>query len=255
MCTILFAFKAHPKYDLIFLGNRDEFKNRPSLKVHFWESNPSILAGMDLEKGGTWTGITKSGRISFVTNYRNAMHSSLIKSRGYLTQHFLDTDATPLEYLEKIKLQRDQYGPFNLVVGTFKELWFYSNMEDKIFSLNPGVYGLSNAYLDTPWFKLKRAKNFFLNVLNTDFIVDDLFKILDDKVTPPDEELPNTGVSLEAERMLSSVYIDTPEYGTMFKTVILASSSGQVEFYEKSLDKKSNWSMTSFNFKCDLNRL
>lgn len=255
MCTLLFAFKANSKYDFIFLGNRDEYKNRPSLKAHFWKSNPAILAGMDLEKGGTWTGITKEGRIAFLTNYRDfSIKKTSQLSRGYLTQDFLMRSIGPQKYLQEIQLAHTEYNPFNLVVGTMKELWFYSNIEDQIRPINPGVFGLSNALLDTPWFKLNKAKTRFADLLCSDFTVNELFDILDDNEIPLDDELPRTGVPLETERMLSTIHIDTPDYGTVFKTVILVTAQGDAEFYEKSLNDHGGWDLTTYTFQCNMNK-
>ncbi|MCC5909786.1 MAG: NRDE family protein [Clostridiaceae bacterium] len=249
MCTVLFAYKIHPKYDLIFLGNRDEFKDRPTAKADFWESHPNILAGIDLEQGGTWAGISKEGSIAFLTNYRDLSkekNSSL--SRGYLTRDFLINAVSPLQYLQEVQLQHTDYNPFNLVVGTLKELWYYSNMENKIKSIEPGLYGLSNALLNTCWFKVEKAKNRLSYLLKTDFSIEDLFDILDDTETPSDEELPQTGVPLETERLLSTIHIDSPTYGTRSKTVILVSTEGEVSFYEKNLDDQGQWSLNTHSF-------
>ena len=242
MCTILFAYKAHPEYDFIFLGNRDEFRNRPSKEAHFWPSHPNVLAGIDLEKGGTWTGISKEGRVAFLTNHRDGSLPVKNKvSRGNLTRDFLIGDMDPLMYLEDIQNKREDYDPFNLVVGTKDELYFYSNIENKIQMIDPGVYGLSNAFLDTPWYKVKKAKNRFIGLLEKEFSVDQLFDILSDTEKPPIDKLPDTGVSLEWEKTLSSICIDTPEYGTQFKTVMLVDNKKEVRFHEKIYDNKGKW--------------
>jgi uncharacterized protein with NRDE domain len=242
MCTILFAYKTHPEYDFIFLGNRDEFRNRPSKEAHFWSTHPNVLAGIDLEKGGTWTGVSKEGRIAFLTNHRDGSILEKRKvSRGNLTRDFLTGNMSPLNYLMDIQNNREDYDPFNLVVGSQDELYFYSNIENKISIVKPGVYGLSNAFLDTPWYKVEKAKNRFMDLLDTDFSVDQLFEILSDTEKPPVEELPDTGVSLEWEKTLSSICIDTPEYGTQFKTVMLFDNNKKVQFHEKIYDNKGSW--------------
>lgn len=253
MCTILFAYKAHPKFDFVFLGNRDEFKKRSSLGAHFWLSHPNLLAGLDSEKGGTWTGITKEGRIAFLTNYRDPLlQKESTLSRGYLTRNFLISSVSPKRYLQDIQLQRTSYNPYNLVVGNFNELWFYSNVENHIRTIKPGIYGLSNALLNTPWFKVRKAKSRLTHLLNTDFSLDQLFDILDDTEVPPDEELPKTGIPLETERMLSTIYIDTPIYGTLFKTVILVTTQGNVYFYEKTFSNDGHWHLSTYNFDYDV---
>lgn len=252
MCTIIFAYKAHPKYDFIFLGNRDEYKNRPSKAAHFWPSNPKVLAGVDLEKGGTWTGISKEGRIAFLTNHRDPSIPVKKKvSRGNLTRKFLTGIMAPLEYLKDIQNNRADYDPFNIVVGTQEEMYFYSNIENIILPIQPGIYGLSNAFLDTPWFKVEKAKNRLTNLIESNFSVNELFDILNDTELPPIKELPNTGVSLDMEKMLSSIYIDTPTYGTLFKTVMLVDKNREVQFHEEKYDNNYGWNLsdTIFNLK------
>jgi len=250
MCTMLMAYKFHPEYNFIFLGNRDEYKDRPSRAAHFWPAYPNLLAGADLSKGGTWTGITKEGRLAFVTNYRDFSIPSqdATISRGSLTRDFLVNPAAPLEYLQDIQGQRQAYDPFNLIVGTHKALYYYSNIENQILTIQPGVYGLSNALLDTPWFKVKKAKQRLASLLATDFEVPQLFDILADTEVPPDEALSQTGLTLELERALSSIYVDIDNYGTQFQTVILVSISNEVQFYEKALVGGNSWQLSKFTF-------
>ena len=249
MCLQIMAYQYHPKYQLIFLGNRDEYKGRPSRSAHFWLDYPHLLAGLDLSKCGTWTGITKGGRIAFVTNYRDITHphDSPI-SRGILTRDFLIEPAAPQDYLQDIQARRSAYDPFNLIVGTTRELYYYSNVENQVRSLQPGLYGLSNALLDTPWFKVTRAKECLANLLATDFSVQQLFAILADREVPPDEDLPQTGLELEIERALSSIYVDFTNYGTQFQTVILIDNEGEVQFYEQSLVGEDQWQLANFAF-------
>jgi len=248
MCTLLFAYKAHPEYDFIFIGNRDEFKNRPSIGAHFLSSHPKVLAGIDQEKGGTWTGITADGRIAFITNHRNlSLRRESSLSRGYLTLDFLIDTISPEDYLKKIQKHYAEYNPFNLVVGTVQELWFYSNIENVIKPLTAGIYGLSNAVLDTPWYKVTKAKKRFTELISKNFSIDELFEILADTEVPSDEHLPETGVPLETERMLSTIHIDSPNYGTLFKTVILVNKQGEVSFYEKQL-RKDCWHSSDYSY-------
>ncbi|MFZ7102845.1 MAG: NRDE family protein [Peptococcaceae bacterium] len=254
MCTLIFAYKIHPAYDFIFLGNRDEYKNRPAQGAHFWESHPHVLAGLDLEKGGSWTGITREGRLAFVTNYRApALRRAGVLSRGYLVRDYLLTALAPHAYLQSIRSRRTAYNPFNLLVGTLQELWFYSNVENLIRPLKPGIYGLSNALLDTAWFKVTQAKERLTRLLHSSFSVEELFDILADTERPPDADLPRTGIPLETERLLSAMHIDAPEYGTLYKTIILISSRQEVSFYEKHLDNEGRWQLTSYMFPCGSN--
>lgn len=249
MCILLMAYKVHPEYNFIFLGNRDEYKDRPARAAHFWPSYPNLLAGIDLVKGGTWTGITREGRLAFVTNYRDfSLPRNSILSRGALTRDFLIRSTAPLAYLQDIQIQRSSYDPFNLVVGTLHELYYYSNLENQIRHLKPGVYGLSNALLDTPWFKVTKAKSRLTSLLATGFSVQQLFNILADREVAPDEKLPRTGLTLEKERALSSIYVDINNYGTQFQTVILISAGGEVQFYERALVGKDKWQQSAFAF-------
>lgn len=249
MCTLLFAYKMHPKYDLIFLGNRDEFKSRPSKSADFWSSHPNVLGGIDLEQGGTWTGITGEGRLAFITNYRNpSLKIESALSRGYLTRDFLTSSISPEEYLQAIQLKASAYNPFNLVVGTINDLWFYSNVENEIRQIKAGVYGLSNGLLDTPWYKVKKGKARLAKLLSTYFSIEDIFEILDDTEVPPDKDLPETGVPIETERMLSSIHIDSQSYGTIFKTIILITPQGNVSFYEKLLKSDGDWQLNNYSF-------
>ncbi|WP_350344072.1 NRDE family protein [Proteinivorax tanatarense] len=245
---MLFAYKIHPDYDFIFLGNRDEFKDRPTKFSHFWNEHPRVLAGMDLLKGGTWTGITKDGRIAFITNYRDfTINRTPYYSRGYLVKDFLINLTPPNEYLKKVKSNEKKYDFFNLVVGTIDDLHYYSNVENKIRQLSPGIYGLSNALLDTPWPKVQKAKNKLSFVIREDFKVQHLFDILNDTAIPTDDKLPDTGLPLEKERVLSPIHIDSPDYGTRIKTVILVDKNRKVQFYEKAL-KNKQWKLSNFSF-------
>jgi uncharacterized protein with NRDE domain len=233
MCTILFAYKSHPEYPLIFLGNRDEFKNRPSMNAHFWEENPNVFGGRDLVACGTWTGITKTGRLAFITNHRQLpLKRDVPKSRGALTSEFLVGVETPQKFLKRIQNEHTEYAPFNLVVGTLDELWFYSNIEDEIKRIEPGIHGLSNGLLDTPWYKVEKGKRRLAEQMDSEIIVEDLFQILNDEEIPHDDLLPKTGVTMELERTLSPIHIDTAEYGTVFKTIIMVDHNGLVRFYE-----------------------
>lgn len=238
MCTLVFAYKMHPEYDFIFVGNRDEFKHRPSKSAHFWASHPEVIAGIDLEKGGTWTGMTTAGRIAFLTNFREPhLKKDGLYSRGFLTRDFLLSDASPQSFLTSLRADYKSYDPFNLIVGTLEDLWFYSNMNNKMMRIKPGIYGLSNAYLDTPWFKVIKAKERLSELIYKDFLIDELFSILDDKEIPPDALLPNTGIPIDLERTLSTMHID----GTLFKTAILIRKDGYVTYYERVLEETNTF--------------
>lgn len=247
MCTLAFAYKVHSDYPMIFIGNRDEFYNRLTQNAEMWNG---ILSGIDLEKGGTWTGISQSGRMAFLTNYRDfSLHVENPESRGFLTKDFLTGNLHPEDYIKKIALQKSRYNPYNLVVGDMENLFYYSNISDEIVKLTPGLYGLSNALLDVPWPKVKRIKTELSEAISSSTIdVEALFRILENSTLALDEELPNTGIDQALERALSSIFIALETYGTRYETVILTHQSGQVLFFEKSLSSTGEWELRKFEF-------
>ena len=240
MCTIIFAFQKHPKYPLILLANRDEFYDRPTAKADYWEDAPEVFAGRDLVHGGTWLGTTRTGKFAAVTNYRdpNAERGEL--SRGALVSDFLKRNVSIRDYLEKIKENRKNYSGFNLLVGEInsqnQKIGYYSNRGNKIKILDAGIYGLSNHLLDTPWQKVLRGKAGLEKVLSKEKIEEHaLFEILADRTPAEDKDLPDTGVGLEYERILSSIFIETPVYGTRSSTIVLIEENGKVIFNEKTI--------------------
>ncbi|WP_404322602.1 NRDE family protein [Cytobacillus firmus] len=226
MCLILFAYKAHPKYKLIVAVNRDEFYERPTAPAHFWEDHPHILAGRDLRKMGTWMGVTKNGRFAALTNYRNPNEVTEGKrSRGDLVGDFLIGSASPADFMNRASEHRSSYPGYNLLAGNLDELFYYSNVEDRIEQLQPGVYGVSNHVLDTEWPKVKKGKEGLSALLDNaeGSLTEELFTLLRNADPAPDELLPKTGVSLEWERMLSPLFIKSDGYGTRSSTVLLMS--------------------------------
>lgn len=237
MCLILLAVRKHPNYKLILAANRDEFYKRPSKPPHFWEDIPHLLAGRDLVAGGTWLGITKNGRIAAVTNYRDpASVKPNAPSRGKLVSDFLASDLDPAAYLDLIRREKDRYNGFNLVLGDQDQITWYSNRSGKETPLLPGVYGLSNHLLDTPWPKVVRAKAWFEEIIHTgkDLSVESVFRLLKDQTMAPDDRLPRTGVPLDWERILSPIFITSPTYGTRSSSVVLIDKDARVSFMERT---------------------
>lgn len=236
MCLILFAYKKHPKYKLILAANRDEFKARPTAKAGFWEDKPQLLAGRDLEQLGTWLGISKAGKFSALTNYREP-HEHIIPnapSRGDLTANFLKENIPPAAYLQALLNDQQVFNGYNLLLGDVNALYHYSNREEKMNRLSSGVYGLSNHLLDTPWPKVSLGKALLEEqIKQKEPDVLSMFELLQNTNQPPDFKLPNTGVGLDLERMLGPMFIDSPNYGTYCSTVLLWSEDNQVDFYEK----------------------
>ncbi len=240
MCIILFAIDQHPKYKFILAANRDEFYERPTAPTDFWAENPNILAGKDLVHGGTWLGVTKTGRFAAVTNFRDPNQPKGRLSRGNLVKDFLFRGDSPQHYLQQIQSDRDNYTGFNLLIGELSHntnVAYYSNISDEIITLNSGIYGLSNHLLDTDWHKVKSGKAKLQNSLN-EITTDNLLEILADKTVANDEDLPNTGIGLERERILSPIFIETPIYGTRCSSVLLVADDDEVTFNEKSYDNK-----------------
>ncbi len=232
MCLIIIAYNIHPKYKLIVAANRDEYYSRPTCFLNFWNENPDIIAGKDLKSMGTWLGITRKGRFSAVTNYRDPKAVKEGRpSRGLLVRRFLESDVTAEEYLKSVKKESSKYNPFNLIVGDDRELWYYSNRAD-IKRLDPGLYGLSNHLLDTLWPKVRKAKQQIKKIIEEKEInIEKIFSVLKDKSIPSDHELPDTGVGYEKERMLAPIFIESPDYGTRSSSILLIEER-VAHFYE-----------------------
>jgi uncharacterized protein with NRDE domain len=237
MCLILFAYHSHPVYPLILAANRDEFYQRKTLNAHWWSECPDLLAGRDLEAGGTWMGVTRTGRVAAVTNVREPqMTSPAPCSRGLLTRRYLEEDLDDERFSGLLQQTQDQYRGYNLLFGNFSKLHYYSNRGNKPALLSPGIYGLSNAQLDTPWPKVQQGKKSLIKLLDTSRLdTEKLHTILESKEIVVDNLLPSTGVSLDWERKLSAICISGPDYGTRSSTVLLIDQQGSVQFHEKIL--------------------
>ena len=232
MCLIVVGWQVHSDYPLLVAANRDEFYARPTALAGYWPDAPEIIAGRDLEAGGTWLGITRGGRFAAVTNVREPGGAPGIHSRGRLTRDFLGGSQGAGEYLGQLAL--DDYAGFNLLAGDGKELWYCSNRGAPPVALARGIYGLSNHLLDSPWPKLLTARQRFAAALPRVPERDPLFAILADDEIVPDEELPATGVPLDWERRLSAIFIRSENYGTRASTVVLQATDGAISFEERS---------------------
>ena len=236
MCLILLAWRAHPHYPLIFAGNRDEAYGRPSAPADFWEDDPEIYGGRDLEQGGTWLGLRRNGRIAAVTNYRDGpARKPAPRSRGELTANFLRGGVEPGAYLERVAPDAALYGGFTLLAGDPERLFAFSNRGGHIEELTPGVHGLSNHLLNTPWPKIIDGKRRLTALLDADEarLMAGLFEALADRTTAPDADLPDTGVGAGRERELSPAFIAGERYGTRASTVVLVKRDGEVLFSER----------------------
>lgn len=250
MCLIFLSLNNHPAYKLIVAANRDEFYKRKTAPAHFWQDYPHILGGRDLEAGGTWMGMSKQGKISMVTNYRDLRNlKPVAPSRGQLVSDFLLNGDRPGEYLNSLTQRASQYNGFNLVVGFPDELHYYSNYKNSVERMPEGIYGLSNHLLNTPWPKVEKGKKMFRQLIETRFTPADLLNFLYNDEQAPDSLLPDTGVGLERERVLSSMFIKSPDYGSRCSTVILIDRNNEVNFTERVYDLTTfNYTEQSFTF-------
>ena len=237
MCLVLVALNSHPDYPLIVAANRDEFYDRPTAPAGFWDDAPAILAGRDLKAGGTWLGIDRRGRFAAVTNYRQGRRERAApRSRGHLVSGFLTTSTGVRDYMERTQAGAALYNGFNLIAGDASELLYYSNREGHIRALEPGVYGLSNHLLDTAWPKVTATKSAFGALLSREAseLIEGLFGLLSDRNQFADDQLPHTGVGPEWERLLSSAFIASSNYGTRCSTVVLVGRDGGGVFVERN---------------------
>ncbi len=252
MCLILFAYKAHPEYPLIVAANRDEYYARPTAAADFWDDDSGILGGRDLEKGGTWLGITRRGRFAAVTNYREPhLHKENTNSRGLLVSDYLRGQESATTYVERISRKADHYSGFNLVVGDWQHLTYCSNRTREAPLLEPGIYGISNGLLDTPWPKVARGKETLQAAINQSTVKPEaLLNLLVDDTQATDDALPETGVGLVMERLFSPIFITSPAYGTRSSTVVLVNQAQRVTFIERRVVvKEGGYDTRRYDFK------
>lgn len=232
MCLILVAWQTHPDFPLVVAANRDEFYERPTARASLWNDPPGVLGGQDLQAGGTWLGMGQGGRFAAVTNVREPGVEKGMLSRGQLTTGFLKSTAGPGNYAASLEL--GNYSGFNLLLSDGRQLVYASNRAPSSLTLGPGVYGLSNRQLDTPWPKLIKARNIFEKALASLPDTQPCFELLADDEIVPDHCLPATGVSLEWERRLSAIFVKSEAYGTRASTVAWIDHSQRAYFQERS---------------------
>ncbi len=238
MCLILVVWRVHPDYPWILAANRDEYRHRPAAAAAWWEDAPHILAGRDLLAGGTWLGVNRAGAFAALTNFRGApVRPPPTPSRGELVAGLLDRRRTVAEELRALERTGSHYNAFNLLFSDGERLGVYESERRAGRVLAPGLYGLSNHLLDTPWPKVLKAKSRLAAALEDLPRTQRILDLLRDTEPAADEELPRTGVSLEWERLLSSAFIRSTEYGTRCSTVITRSRTGTIDFGEWSWDR------------------
>jgi uncharacterized protein with NRDE domain len=244
MCLVVVALDSHPRFALVVGANRDEYHARAATPVHWGDTAPfaGILAGRDYAAGGTWLGVRRDGRWALVTNVRDGHNNDpAAPSRGGIVPAILNDTAAPSTALESLMLNADRYNGFNLLAGDAGSATWASNRAPETRALAPGVHGLSNALLDTPWPKLTRTKDAVTAWAARGS--DDrapILAALTDRTPAPDEALPATGVPLAWERILSPPFIVGEDYGTRCTTVLTVSRNGEARLLERSFDARGN---------------
>lgn len=263
MCLVFCAFQQHPHFPLLLAGNRDEYYQRPTQAAHFWPDAPQLLAGRDLQSGGSWMGISRDGRFATLTNVRDGIAiKTQAPSRGELVSQYLRQRGDPLHYLQQLRDRgAERYPGFNLLLGDRGQLYYASNRPTDhggrasslhIERLPPGLYGLSNGALHQPWPKVRDGIRELRELLPQLSAAEPLFSLLQPRTPAVDSELPATGIPLELERLLSSRFIHSPDYGTRSSTVFSADSNGQIRYIERQFDQRGEYCQSSlFEFNCE----
>ena len=240
MCLLVFAWNVHPRYRLIFAGNRDEFHDRPASPMGWWADQPDILAGRDLQAGGTWLGVSRAGAFGVVTNFREMQRPTPgMPSRGALITRYLSAGQPAARFLAELQAEAAPYAGFNLLLADSTEMHYASNRAEPFSRALPaGVHGLSNHLLDTSWPKLARTQARFEQLLALpEPRLEDLLAMLADRETAADHLLPDTGIGLEWERLLSAPFIVDARYGTRCSTVVRIGRDALLEIRERRFDR------------------
>jgi uncharacterized protein with NRDE domain len=236
MCLILFAHRVHPDYPLVVAANRDEYYRRPTVIAAFWDDHPQVLAGRDLECMGTWLGVTRAGRFAALTNFRDpSERKTNAPSRGQLVSDFLTSEREPREYLEDVAARAPDYNGFSLLVGDVDRIFYFCNRAGPAQQVSRGIHGLSNNLLDTPWPKVTRGRQRLQEALADEPNAEALLDLLHDCEPAAESELPDTGVGMQLERVLSPALIVSPQYGTRSSTAVLFGADGSVSFSERTI--------------------
>ena len=250
MCLAVLSRDLAGDFPLVILFNRDEEYQRPTKNLHIWDHAVPIYGGRDELRQGTWLAMNKQGKWALLTVYRHAGEINLFAaSRGLLVSNYLTSSHQPYQYLEKITQQRQAFNHFNLICGDLNQAYYYTSYRDQIQALGEGLYGLSNAFLDTPWPKVQRAKRLFSQMINeSGFSVQKSFEILTDRFQPEDDQLPSTGVHFERERSLAPIFVQEAQLGTCSSSIVVVNKNKQVEFFEKNHRYSMNATELSLTF-------
>ncbi|MCV6588785.1 MAG: NRDE family protein [Marinobacterium sp.] len=261
MCLMAFAWQLHPEYPLILIANRDEFYDRPTRIADWWQEHPDIVGGRDIQAGGSWLALHKDGRFAAVTNHRDGRQQrSGERSRGALIRNYLTGTDSAAAFCDRQMPDLQHYGGFNLLLGDNEGLWYLSNRGGGCYRVEPGLHGLSNAFLNTPWPKTDALKQRLHQALNLPLTSDmpgeqhsqpgpqALLTLLQHREQAADAQLPDTGIRYEWEKMLSSCFIQSADtgYGTRASTLLLLHSQGQHQLVEKSFSLQGYDGQVSF---------
>lgn len=251
MCLIAIAVAPTPDLRLVVAANRDEFHDRPSSPACWWPDAPDVLGGRDLRAGGSWLALRRDGRFAAVTNVRRMEASAPgARSRGALVRDFVTGDVDATTFAERLAAQATRHGGFNLLAYDGRHaVWAGTAQGYRWRVLEPGVHVVSNADLDTPWPKCRRLAEAMQRAIGQDIDIDTdlLFTALADTRPAADEELPDTGVGIALERMLSPPFVRSPPYGTRASTVVVVPRASEARFLERrwrpdgSLDGQSRF--------------
>jgi uncharacterized protein with NRDE domain len=244
MCLLIFAHRVSPRHPLVVAANRDEFHARPTAESDFWTEHPDLLAGKDLEQGGTWMGITRNGRFAAITNYRDPSRTAPApRSRGELPLHYLTGQQSPTDYLSGIAEKAKEYAGFNLLLGNGDELWYFTNSTPEAERvprcLPPGIYGLSNAQLDTPWPKVALGKDHLQTLLDEGPLTHEaLAEVVGGQQLADPHALHQHGLASEMDLLLSAQFIVTDRYGTRSSTTLITHQDGNASWREVSFNER-----------------
>ncbi|RLA56308.1 MAG: hypothetical protein DRR04_06045 [Gammaproteobacteria bacterium] len=243
MCLLIFAHQTSTRYPLVIAANRDEFHARPTTASQFWTDHPVLLAGKDLDQGGTWMGVTRDGRFAAITNYRDPSRTAVApRSRGELPLDYLAGQCDPQAYLQGVAAQATEYAGFNLLLGDRDHLWYFTNSlpqaERAPLCLQPGIYGLSNARLDTLWPKVAIGKTRMKNLLDKEPPTHDaLASVVSDQRLADLHTLRPHGMETGMDQLLSAQFIVTGLYGTRSSTTLWTDSTGLASWRELSFNE------------------
>ena len=239
MCLIAFAYKKHPNFPLIIIANRDEFYERPTKAVHFWDDAPHILAGKDLRMNGSWLGVSKSRRFAAITNYRDPSRPETgLLSRGAIVKSFLNTEKTSVDFVKELRGNKDLYGGFNVLLYDGEQMRHYNNVFDEHTVVVPGVHSVSNATLNSPWPKATFAAKVLQQAIDKETIeTNQLISLLENDVIASEDILPDTGVGIYLERALSAAFVKLPNYGTRCSTAITINKKGHIQLQERTYEQ------------------